>query len=64
MAPKEAKEADLEQLSTRKPWKKRLIKEASIFFAEICAINLALKLVSTSNKEKLYFLSGSISVQQ
>ena len=34
----------------KKTLKKRLLKEAPIFSAEICAINLAFKLVSTSNK--------------
>ena len=34
----------------------------SIFFAEICPINLALKLVSTSNKEKFIIYSDAISV--
>ena len=40
--------------------KKRLPNEASIFSAEICVINMALKLVSTSNKEK-FIHSDSIS---
>ena len=41
-----------------------LPKEASIFPAQICAINLALKLVSTNNKEKYIIRSDSISVLQ
>ena len=36
----------------KSPLKLRFTKEAFIFSAKICAINLALKLVSTSNKEK------------
>ena len=48
----------------KKTLKERLPKEASIFSAEICAINLALKLVSTSNKEKFIIHSDSISVLQ
>ena len=48
----------------KKTLKKRLLKEASIFSTKICAINLALKLVSTSNKEKLIIHLVSISVLQ
>ena len=44
--------------------KKHLPKEASIFSAKIYAINLAFKLVSTSNKEKFIIYSDSISVLQ
>ena len=64
MAPKATMEPDVEQFSTRKPWKKHFPEEASIFSAEICAINLALKLVSTSNKENFIIHSDSISVLQ
>ena len=49
---------DVVQFSIRKPLKKHLPKEASIFFAEICGINLALKLVSTSNKENFIMLQS------
>ena len=48
----------------KKTLKKHLPKEASIFSAKICAINLALKLVSTRNKEKFIIHSDSISVLQ
>ena len=50
--------------SPQETLKKHLPKEASIFSAKICAINLALKLVSTSNKEKFLIHSDSISVLQ
>ena len=48
----------------KKTLKKCLPKWASIFSAEIYAINLALKLVSTSDKEKFLIHSDSISVLQ
>ena len=64
MAPKATMELDVGQFPTRKSWKKCLPKEASIFSVEICAINLALKQVSTSNKEKFIIHSDSISVLQ
>ena len=48
----------------KKTLRKRLPKEPSIFSAEICALNLALKLVLTSNKEKFIIRSDSISVLQ
>ena len=47
-----------------KTLKKHLSKEASIFSTEICAINLTLKLVSTSNMEKFIIHSDFISVLQ
>ena len=46
----------------KKTLKKSFSKEASIFSAEIWAIDFALKLVSTSNKEKFIIHSDSISV--
>ena len=46
----------------KKILKKCLPKEVTIFPAKICAINLALKLVSTSNKEKFIIHSDSISI--
>ena len=48
----------------KKTFKKRLPKEASIFSAEICAVNLALKLVSTSNKEIFIIHLDTLSVLQ
>ena len=47
-----------------KTLKKCLPKVASIFSAEICAINLVLKLVSTSNKETFIIHADSIPVLQ
>ena len=44
--------------------KKCLPNEASIFTAEICAINLALQIVDTSNIKKFIIHSDSISVLQ
>ena len=65
MARKATMEPDVEQFSSRKLWKNASQKkEASIFSAEICAVNLALKLVSTSNKEKFSIHLDSISVLQ
>ena len=46
----------------KKTFKKCLPKKASIFSAEICAMNLALKLVSTSNKFLIHL--NSITVLQ
>ena len=63
MAPKAISEMDLEQFSTRN-LKKCLPKEASIFSAEIYAINLALDLISTSSCKKFIIHSDSISVLQ
>ena len=48
----------------KKTLEKRLPKEASIFSVETYAINLALKLVSTSNKEKFFIHSDAISALQ
>ena len=48
----------------KKSLKKCLPKEASIFSAEIYAINLALGLISTSNSKKFIIHSNSISVLQ
>ena len=53
---------NLKQTKNKK--KKRLLKEASIFSTEIGAINLAPKLISTSNMEKFIIHSESISVLQ
>ena len=64
MAPKVIMELDVKQFSTRKLWKKCLPKEASIFSAEIYAIDLALDLISTSNSKKFIIHSDSISVLQ
>ena len=44
--------------------KECLSKEASIFTAEISAINLVLKIISTSNSKKFIIHSDSISVLQ
>ena len=48
----------------KKSLKKCLPKEASIFSAEIYAINLVLDLISTSNSKKFIIHSDSISVLQ
>ena len=50
------------ELNVEKHWilKKHLPKEASVLTVEICTINLALKLVSISNKEKFIIHSESI----
>ena len=48
----------------KKSLKKCLPKEASIFSAEIYAINLALDLISTSSSKKFIIHSDSISVLQ
>ena len=48
----------------KKSLKKCLLKESSIFSAEIYAINLALDLISTSNSKKFIIHSDSISVLQ
>ena len=45
-----------------KTMKKSLPKEASIFTAEICAINLALKIISNNKAKKFIIYSDSISV--
>ena len=42
--------------------KQSLPKEASIFTAEICAINLALKIISNNKAKKFIIYSDSISV--
>ena len=48
----------------QKTLKKHFPKEASIFSPKICAINLVLKQVSTSCKEKFIIHSDSFSVLQ
>ena len=45
-----------------KTMKQSLPKEASIFTAEICAINLALKIISNNKAKKFIIYSDSISV--
>ena len=60
MTPKTAIGPDMEQFST---WK-YLSKDASIFTTEISAVNLTLKILSTSNSKKFIFHSDSISVLQ
>ena len=45
-----------------KTMKQSLPKEASIFTAEICAINLALKIISNKKAKKFIIYSDSISV--
>ena len=42
--------------------KQSLPKEASVFTAEICAINLALKIISNNTAKKFIIYSDSISV--
>ena len=44
--------------------KQPLPKEASIFTAEICAINLTLKIISNNKAKKFIIYSDSISVLQ
>ena len=48
----------------KKIMKKYLPKEASVFTTEICAINLAHKLVSTTSSKRFIIHSDSISVLQ
>ena len=64
MAPKEKNRTGCGAVFYKKTLKKCRLKEASIFSAKICAINLALKLDSTSNKEKFIIHSDAISVLQ